>query len=77
MTEFRWINTVLGNLKTSFNGRFHVLRFDKYADLYLAAFSYRLNRRIVFVVMNERALHAVSQITARAERLLYRTEVTV
>jgi hypothetical protein len=32
MPEFRWINTVLSNVKTSFSGTFHALRFDKYAD---------------------------------------------
>jgi hypothetical protein len=39
LPEFRWINTVPSNLKTSFNGTFHALRFDKYSDRYLAAFS--------------------------------------
>ena len=52
MTKFRWINTVLGNLKTDFTRRFHVLRFDKYADLYLAAFNYRFNRQIEFAAMS-------------------------
>lgn len=70
MTEFRWINTVLSNLKTSFSGTFHALRFDKYADRYLGAFSYRFNRRFDLAAMTERVLHAVCQITARPERLL-------
>ena len=34
LPEFRWINTVLSNLKTSFNGTFHALRFAKYSDRY-------------------------------------------
>jgi hypothetical protein len=76
MTEFRWINTVLGNLKTSFSGTFHALRFDKYADRYLGAFSYRFNRRFDLAAMTERVLHAVCQITARPERLLRRAELT-
>ena len=67
MTEFRWINTVLSNLKTSFSGTFHALRFDKYADRYLGAFSYRFNRRFDLAAMIERVLHAVCQITARPE----------
>ncbi|MFT5340196.1 MAG: transposase-like protein [Cyanobium sp.] len=75
MTEFRWINTVLSNLKTSFSGTFHALRFDKYADRYLGAFSYRFNRRFDLAAMTERVLHAVCQITARPERLLRRAEV--
>lgn len=43
--EFRWINTVLGNLKTSLSGCYHAFDFQKYAARYLAAFSYRFNRR--------------------------------
>jgi hypothetical protein len=76
MTEFRWINTVLSNLKTSFSGTFHALRFDKYADRYLGAFSYRFNRGFDLAAMTERVLHAVCQITARPERLLRRAELT-
>lgn len=37
--EFRWINTVLSILKTSFSGTFRALRFDQYADRYLGAFT--------------------------------------
>jgi hypothetical protein len=35
LPQFRWINTLLGNLKTSFSGTFHAFNFDKYARLYL------------------------------------------
>ena len=45
LSEFRWINTVLSNLKTSFSGTFHAFRFDKYTNRYLGAFNYRFNRR--------------------------------
>jgi hypothetical protein len=41
LPEFQWINTVLGNLKTSLSGTYHGFRFGKYAERYLAAFSYR------------------------------------
>jgi hypothetical protein len=43
--DFRWISTVISNLKTSFSGTFHALKFEKYADRYLGAFCYRFNRR--------------------------------
>ena len=43
--EFKWINTVLGNLKTSLSGCYHAFDFQKYAARYLAAFCYRFNRR--------------------------------
>ena len=45
LPEFRWVNTVLGNLKTTLAGAFHSLNYRKYADHYLAAFAYRFNRR--------------------------------
>jgi len=45
LPQFKWVNTVLGNLKTTLAGAFHSLKYSKYAEHYLAAFSYRFNRR--------------------------------
>ena len=45
LPEFRWVNTVLGNLKRTLNGAHHSLKYRKYADSYLAGFAYRFNRR--------------------------------
>lgn len=45
LPEFKWVNTVLGNLKTSLAGAYHSLKYRKYAGHYLAAFAYRFNRR--------------------------------
>lgn len=45
LPEFKWINTVLGNLKTMLAGSYHALKYRKYAQTYLAAFAYRFNRR--------------------------------
>ena len=45
LPSFKWVNTVLGNLKTSLAGAFHSLKYRKYAEHYLAAFAYRFNRR--------------------------------
>jgi hypothetical protein len=44
LPEFKSVNTVLGNLKTTLAGTFHALKYRKYADHYLAAFAYRFNR---------------------------------
>ena len=44
MPAFRWVNTVLGNLKTAIAGTFKSIR-RKYAARYLAEFQYRFNRR--------------------------------
>ena len=32
MNEFRWIDTVLSDLKSNISGTFHALQFDKYTD---------------------------------------------
>jgi len=54
LPDFRRINTVISNLKTSFSGTFHALKFEKYADRYLDAFCYRFNRRFYLEEMTGR-----------------------
>ena len=75
LSVFRWINTVLSNLKTSFSGTFHALKFDKYADRYLGAFNYRFNRRFNLSTMTERVVHAICSCGARPERILRSAEL--
>lgn len=58
--EFRWINTVLGNLKTSLSGSYHTFDFQKYAARYLAAFSYHFNRRFDLRSLHQRLLIAAA-----------------
>jgi len=41
---FKWVNTVLGNIKTSITGTYHHVS-PKHAERYLASFAYRFNRR--------------------------------
>ena len=45
LPQFKWVNTVLGNLKTMLHGTFHSLAWAKHGDSYLSAFAYRFNRR--------------------------------
>jgi hypothetical protein len=75
LPDFRWINTVISNLKTSFSGTFHALHFDKYADRYLGAFSFRFNHRFQLEKMTDQVLQAVCLCTARPERLLRSAEL--
>jgi ribosomal protein L37AE/L43A len=56
--EFRWVNTVLGNLKTALNGTYHAFDFKKYGQRYLAEFQYRFNRRFDLRAMLPRLLRA-------------------
>ncbi len=58
--EFRWINTVLGNLKTSLSGGYHSFDFRKYAARYLAAFCHRFNRRFDLRSLPQRLLIAAA-----------------
>ena len=45
LPQFKWVNMLLGNLKTTLAGAFHALNYGKYAQRYLSAFAYRFNRR--------------------------------
>ena len=56
--EFRWVNTILGNLKTSLNGTYHSIDHAKYGARYLAEFAYRFNRRFDLAAMVPRLLRA-------------------
>ena len=43
-TPFRWVNTMLGNVKTAIAGTYHHVS-AKHAQSYLTSFAYRFNRR--------------------------------
>lgn len=75
--EFRWINTVLGNLKTSLSGCYHAFDFQKYATRYLAAFSYRFNRRFDLRTLHQRLLIAAATTTPQPLRVLRGTVADV
>ena len=44
ITEFTWVNTMIGNVKNSLHGTYHAVQ-PKHLGRYLAEFSYRFNRR--------------------------------
>ena len=75
LPEFKWVNTVLGNLKTTLAGAYHAMKYRKYAGHYLAAFAYRFNRRfdlcdlvVRFIVDVARAKpHKEAVVRAHAE----------
>ena len=56
--EFRWVNTLLSNLKTALSGTYHAINHAKYAHRYLAEFAYRFNRRFDLAAMVPRLLRA-------------------
>jgi transposase-like protein len=75
LPQFCWINTLLGNLKTSFSGTFHAFKFDKYARRYLGGYCFRFNRRFSMAGMTERIANAVCCCGPLTERDLRVAEV--
>ena len=68
LTQFRWINTLLGNLKTSLSGTFHAINVEKYAKRYLDGTCFRFNRRFSLAAMTERIANAVCCCMPYTER---------
>jgi transposase-like protein len=60
---FRWVNVVLGNLKTALSGTHHAFDFRKYAHRYLAEIGYRFNRRANLASMVPRLAVALMRAT--------------
>jgi hypothetical protein len=74
--EFLWVNTILGNLKTSLGGSYHAFDFAKYAARYLAAFAYRFNRRFQLDTLPKRLLVAAIAIGPRSDAWLRSAEAS-
>lgn len=74
LPEFNWINTIVGNLKTSFGGAYHAFDFAKYGTRYLAAFAYRFNRRFHLETLPLHLLAAAVAIGPRPEPWLRQAE---
>lgn len=59
--SFKWLNVLLGNLKTALSGTHHAFKFAKYARRYLGDVQYRFNRRVDMVAMVPRLAVASAQ----------------
>ncbi len=66
---FKWVNTILGNLKNTLRGTFHAVR-EKHAPRYLAEFEYRFNRRYDLAAMIDRLLFVSLRTPPMPYRLL-------
>lgn len=75
LEQFRAVNTLLGNLKTSFSGTYHAFDFAKYGQRYLAEVQYRFNRRFDLSVILIRLLRAASLTAPHPERIIRAAEV--
>ena len=67
--EFRWVNTILGNIKTALRGTYHAIR-PKYAQRYLSEFEYRFNRRFDLPDIIPRLAYVALRTPPMPERLL-------
>lgn len=67
--EFYWVNTTLGNLKSTLRSSYHALS-PKYAQRYLAEFQYRYNRRFDLSLFIPRFMFEALRTPPMPERLL-------
>ena len=75
LPQFKWVNTVQGNLKTMLSGAYKAFKYDKYADRYLGAFAYRFNRRFNLAELVVRLIVDVCRTKATPERVIRTAEV--
>jgi transposase-like protein len=66
---FRWVNTVLGNIKTAITGTYHHVS-SKHAQSYLTSFAYRFNRRYQLDSIVERLAWAAAHTTPQPYRVI-------
>ena len=70
LAQFRAVNTLLGNLKTTLSGTCHAFDFSKYSHRSLAEFQYRFNRRFDLSVILVRLLRASAVTSPHPERVI-------
>jgi len=75
LPQFKWVNTVLGNLKTMLSGAYKSFGYSKYADHYLGAFAYRFNRRFDLADLVVRLVVDVCRTKATPLRVIRQAEV--
>jgi hypothetical protein len=75
MPKFRWVNTVLANLKTAIGGAHKAFKFSKYARQYLGAFAYRFNRRFDLFALVGKLLRAAACAAPHTQSQIRAAEV--
>jgi hypothetical protein len=66
---FRWVNTVLGNIKTALPGTYHHVS-AKHAQSYLTSFAYRFNRRFLLDSIVQRLAWAAAHAAPQPYRVI-------
>ena len=67
--SFKWVNTMLGNIKSAITGTYRQLGPD-HAGRYLASFAWRYNRRYQLETMIPRFVHSAARTEPMPYRLL-------
>jgi hypothetical protein len=75
LEDFRWLNTVLGNVKNALRGTYHKASPQHLPRYYLAEFCYRFNRRFDLAAMLPRLGFAAVRTPPMPYRLLKLAEV--
>lgn len=70
MECFKWVNTILGNVKNAISGTYHSFDFEKYGYRYLGEYQYRFNRRFDLAEMFPRLCSASARAGKRPEKWL-------
>lgn len=73
LSEFKWINTSLGNIKSAITGTCRSCR-PKHAARYLAAYEYRFNRRFELEKMVDRLATVAAQTAPQPRRTIIAEE---
>ena len=74
--KFRWVNTLIGNVKTALTGTYHAIEFAKYGYRYLAEVQFRFNRRFDLRAILTNLVGALIQGPTRPERLIRVAELS-
>ena len=67
--EFKWVNTVIANVKRAFHGTFHAVS-AKHFPRYLAEFCYRFNRRFDLRQLVPRFVYVALRTPPMTQRLI-------
>jgi transposase-like protein len=71
---FKWVNTILGNVKNSIHGTYHAIS-EEHLPRYLAEFCYRFNRRFKLDELIPRFAYVAVRTPPMPQRLLKLAEV--
>jgi len=73
LEAFKWVNTIIGNVKNAVHGTYHAMR-ERHLPRCLAEFCYRFNRRFALKAMLSRLGYAAVRTPPMPQRLLSKAE---